>query len=50
MKTKSQKQTNGANKLRAIVQWMNGRKENLNQNKSILDLITEYDNTLPKTK
>lgn len=42
MKTKNQKQTNGAEKLRSIVQWMNNRKESLNENKSILDLIGEY--------
>lgn len=42
---KPEKETfDGANKLRAVVQWMNGRKETLNQNKSVLNLIAEYYN------
>lgn len=35
---------NGAKKLRDIVEWMNNRKESLNENKSHLELIAEYNN------
>ncbi len=37
-----QEDKNGADKLRKIVEWMNKRPEHLNQNKSHLDLIVEY--------
>ena len=41
MKTKTEKVT-GANCLRMIVEWMNQRDEYLNDNKSLLTLIGEY--------
>lgn len=34
----------GADKLRDIVKWLDGRNEHLNQGKSHLDLIAEYNN------
>ena len=36
------KKRNGAKYLRDLVGWMNNRKESLNDDKSLLDLIDEY--------
>lgn len=38
----SKKRNDGAKKLRAVVDWMNSRNEHLNQGKSHLELITEF--------
>ncbi|MBA7701399.1 hypothetical protein ES703_110135 [subsurface metagenome] len=43
VKPKNQ-QFNGAKKLRDIVEWINNRKESLNENKSHLALIVEFNN------
>ena len=40
-KTKKQKY-NGSEYLRALVEWMNSRNEDLNKNKSNLQLMSEF--------
>lgn len=39
-----QKGKDGATKLREVVEWMNNRNEYLNENKSHLELIKEFNN------
>lgn len=41
---------NGAKYIRELVEWMNSRPEVMNENKSHLDLIVEYNLERRKTK
>jgi hypothetical protein len=44
------KTKNGAEELRNIVTWMNNRDEYLNENKTLLTLIGEYNTYLYNTE